>query len=158
MLSASLWVLRCDLLPALGPMLSPEQTEPAGEAIARRRTILVACGLCVGAILLVVVADTFFGMSFSRSTFLAVLFACWCAQLSFVSLLLVPTAGGVGAVTPPWALVIIGVAVATGITAVIVYLATGAEPWLWAAIPACVGSSLMLFAIARLCRWQSADA
>ena len=158
MLSASLWVLRCDLLPALGPMLSPEQTKPAGEAIARRRTIIVGCGLCVGAILLVVVADTFFGMSFTRSTFLAVLFACWCAQLSFVSLLLVPTARGVGAVSPPWALVIIGIATATGITAVIVYLATGAEAWLWAAIPACVGSSLMLFAIARLSRWQSADA
>ena len=61
-----------------------------------------------------------------------------------------------GAVSAPWALVIVGVAAACGIAAVIVYVATGAEPWLWAAVPACVGSGLVLFALARLCCGQSA--
>ena len=124
MLSASLWVLRYDLLPALWPMLSPEQTRPAEEAIARRRTILVGCGFCVGAILLVVVADALFGMSFTPSTFFAVLFACFCAQLSFISLMLASlglTGRYMGAVSAPWALLIIGVAAASGIAAVIVY-------------------------------------
>jgi hypothetical protein len=152
MLSASLWVLRYDLLPALWPMLSPEQTRPADEAIARRRTILVGCGLCIGAIFLVVVADALFGMSFTPSTFFAVLCACFCAQLSFISLVLTSlglTGRCMGAVSAPWALLIIGVAAASGIAAVIVFLATGAEPWLWAAVPACLGSGLMLFAVAR---------
>ena len=43
-----------------------------------------------------------------------------------------------------------------GIAAVIVYLAAGAEPWLWAAVPACVASGLVLFAVAWLCRGQPA--
>jgi hypothetical protein len=157
MLSASLWVLRYDLLPALLPMLSPEQTRPADEAIARRRTILVGCVLCASAILVVVVADALFGMSFTPSIFLAVLCACFCAQLSFISLVL-PSLGRkgrrMGAVSARWALLIVGVAAAIGIAAVIVYLRTAAEPWLWAAVPACVGSGLTLFAIARLCRGQ----
>ena len=88
MFSASLWVLRYDMLPALWPVLAPERIKPGDETIARRRTILVVCGLCVAAILLVAVADTLFGMRFTSSTFLAVLFACWCAQLSFVPLIL----------------------------------------------------------------------
>jgi hypothetical protein len=58
-----------------------------------------------------------------------------------------------GAVSARWALLIVGVAAATGIAAVIVYMRTAAESWLRAAVPACVGSGLMLFAIARICRW-----
>jgi hypothetical protein len=157
MLSASLWVLRYDLLPTLWPMLSPEQI--SDESIARRRIILVECGFCVGAILLVVVADTLFGMSFTGTTFLAVLCACFCAQLSFIYLMLESlalTGRRMGAVSASWAVLIVGVAAASGIAAVIVYLATGAEAWLWAAVPACLGSGLTLFAVARLCRGQRA--
>jgi len=142
------------MLPALWPSLGPEQIKPGDEAIATRRTILAGCGLCLAAILLVAVSDILLKMSFTSSTFLAVLSACWCAQLSFVSLILAPIglgARGMGAVSAPWALLIVGVAAASGIAAVIVYLATGAEPWLWAAVPACVGSGLVLFALARLC-------
>lgn len=157
MLSASLWVLRYDLLPALWPMLSPERIRPGDEAIARRRTILVGCGLCVGAIFLVVVVDALFGMSFTPTIFFAVLCACFCAQLSFISLVLTPfglTGRCMEAVSAPWALLIIGVAAASGIAAVTVYLTIGAEPWLWAAVPACLGSGLVLFAVAQLCRGQ----
>jgi hypothetical protein len=59
-------------------------------------------------------------------------------------------------VSAPWALVIVGVAAASGIAAVIVYVATGAEPWLWAAVPARLGSGFVLFAVARLSRGQPA--
>jgi hypothetical protein len=158
MFSASLWVLRYDMLPGLWPSLGPEQIKPGDEAIATRRTILVGCGLCLVAILLVAVADALLGMSFTSSTFLAVLFACCCVQLSFVSLILAPIglgAIGMGAVSASWALIIVGVAAACGIAAVIVYVATGAETWLWAAIPACLGSGIVLFAIARLSRGLS---
>jgi hypothetical protein len=157
MLSATLWVLRYDLLPALWPMLSPDQI--SDESIARRRAILIGCGFCAGAILLVVVADTLFGMRFTSRTFLAVLCACFCAQLSFIPLMLEPlalTGRCMGAVSAPWALLIVGGGAASGIAAVIVYLATGAEPWLWAAVPACLGAGLALFAIARLWRGQPA--
>jgi hypothetical protein len=157
MLSASLWVLRYDVLPALWPALAPDRTNPADDAMARRHTILVGCGLCFAAILLTGFAETLLGMSFTSSTFLAALFACWCAQLSFVSLVLGPIVqrSGTGAVSAPWALVIVGVAAASGIAAVSAYLATGTEAWLWSAVPACFGSGLVLFAVARLSRRKS---
>jgi hypothetical protein len=60
-----------------------------------------------------------------------------------------------GAVSAPWALIIVGVAAACGIAPVIVYVATGAETWLWAAIPACLGSGIVLFAVAQLSRGLS---
>jgi hypothetical protein len=153
MFSASLWIFRYDILPALWPDLGPERIQPGDEAIARRRTILAGSGFCLVAILLVLVADSLLGIGFTSSTFLALLFACCCAQLSFAPLVLlpiVPRGRGLGAVSVPWALLIVGVAAASGIAAVIVYLATGAEPWLWAAIPACLGSGVALFAVARL--------
>jgi hypothetical protein len=151
MFSASLWILRYDMLPAFWPDLGPERIQPGDEAIARRRTILAGSGFCLAAILLVHVADSFLGIGFTSSTFLGLLFVCCCAQLSFAPLVLAPI---LGAVSAPWALLIVGVAAASGIAAVIVYLATGAEPWLWAAIPACLGSGVALFAVARL--WPAA--
>ena len=158
MFSASLWVLRYDMLPALWPALAPEGIKSGDEPIARRRAILFGCALCLAAILSVHVADSLFGADFTSTTFLALLLACSCAQLSFVSLVLGPLAQsrGFGAVSAPWALVIVGVAAAGGIAAVIVYLTTGAEPWLWAAVPACLGSGIALFAIARFCQGQPA--
>jgi len=158
MFSASLWVLRYDMLPAIWPALGPEQIKSGDEVIARRRAILFGCGFCLAAVLLVHVAGLLFGMVFASATFLALLFSCCCAQLSLVSLVLGPVAPGrgIGAVSASWALVIVGVAAGSGIAAVIVYLATGAEPWLWAAVPACLGSGIVLFAIARFCHGQPA--
>ena len=57
MFSASLWIFRYDMLPALWPDLGPERIQPGDEAIARRRTILAGSALCLAAILLVLVAD-----------------------------------------------------------------------------------------------------
>jgi hypothetical protein len=77
-----------------------------------------------------------------------------CAQLSFVPLVLGPlisrTPEGFGAVGPGWALGILGLGAAMGVGAVTVYLVTGHEPWLWAAVPACLATGAILFAIARL--------
>jgi hypothetical protein len=155
MLSASLWVLRYDVLPALWPALAADRIRPEEEAVARRRAILIGCGLCLAAFLLVLVAESTSGMVFTVGTFLAVLLACWCAQLPFLPLLvgsLVRGGNGWGTVSANWALLIVAGAAGVGIAAVIAFLATGAEPWLWAAGPACLGSALVLFAIARLGR------
>jgi peptidoglycan/LPS O-acetylase OafA/YrhL len=85
---------------------------------------------------------------------LTLLFALFCAQLSFVPLVLWPIIGrgvaGYGAVSSGWALAILGIGTAVAVAGAIIYLATGNEPWLWAAAPACLGSSFLLFAIARL--------
>jgi hypothetical protein len=154
MLSASLWVLRYDMLPALWPALAAERIRPEDEAIARRRVILIGCGLCLAAFLLVLAADSWLGMVFTAGTFLAVLLACWCVQIPFFPLLVAPLfqRSGSGTVSACWALLVVAVAAAVGIAAVIAFLATGAEPWLWAAVPACLGSGLVLFAVARLGR------
>jgi hypothetical protein len=48
-----------------------------------------------------------------------------------------------------WALAVLGCAAAAGAGAVTVYLVTGAEFWLWAAVPACLGTGAVLFAVAR---------
>ena len=57
---------------------------------------------------------------------------------------------GYGAVSSGWALAILGIGTAVAVAAAIIYLATGNEPWLWAAAPGCLGSSFLLFAIARM--------
>ncbi len=154
MFSASVWTLRYDILPALWPDLAAERIAPGDEAIARRRAILILSGFCLAAVLLAQVADSL-GITFTSGIFLALLLACCCAQLSFASLVLAAigrSERGLGSVSATWALLIIGAAAFSGIAAVILYLLTGAEPWLWAAIPACVGSGVALFAVARLCR------
>jgi hypothetical protein len=98
-------------------------------------------------------AETSFQISFS-STFLALLFACCCAQLSFVPLVLGPivgrTNGRFATVGPRWALLILCSGAASGAGAVAIYVATGSEAWLWAAVPVCIGSGSFLFVIARL--------
>jgi hypothetical protein len=160
MLSASLWVLRYDMLPALWPALAAERIRPEDERIARQRAVLIGCGLCLAAFLLVVVADSLLGMVFTAATFLAVLLACWCAQIPSFPLLVTSLVqrSGSGTVSACWALLVVAVAATVGIAAVIAFLATGAEPWLWAAVPACLGSGLVLFAVARLGRGHRSTA
>jgi hypothetical protein len=55
-----------------------------------------------------------------------------------------------GSVPSGWALAILGAGAAAGVGAVFVYAATGSEPWLWAAVPACLVTGVVLFALARL--------
>jgi hypothetical protein len=151
--SASLCTIRYDILAALWPELAPGQGQASKEATATRRTLVAGGGLGLAFAAAFCVADASLQISFTSSTFLALLFAFCCAQLSFAPLVLGPivgrTRGGFGTVSPGWALVILGFGAASGVAAVTVYLATGTEAWLWAAVPACLGSGLALFAIAR---------
>ena len=151
--SASLCTVRYDVLPAVWPELSSAKAQTAEEAT--RRTVMAGGGLYLMMIVAgFLSADACLHISFAGSEFLGLLFAFCCAQLSFVPLILGPViarrSGGFGTVSSGWALVILGVGAVIGLVAVVVYLTSGNESWLWSAVPACLGSGLMLFIVARL--------
>jgi hypothetical protein len=152
--SASLGTFHYDILPILWPEPAPGAARAVAETKATRRTIAAGGGLCLVILLASYLVGERLGITFTSSRFLALVFAFSCAQLSFVPLVLGPlisrTQEGFGAVGPGWALGILGIGAATGVGAVAVYLATGYEPWLWAAVPACLAAGALLFAIARL--------
>jgi hypothetical protein len=153
--SASLCAVRYDILPALWPDLAPGEGRAFEDAKGTRRAVAAA----VGALCLVILVAFYFiqeclCITFTSSKFLALVFAFSCAQLSFVPLVLGPltsrTSEGPGTVQPGWALAILGISAVVGVGAITVYFTTGDEPWLWAAVPACLGTGVLLFAVARL--------
>jgi hypothetical protein len=96
------------------------------------------------------------GITLTSIGFLALVIAFGSIELAFMPLVLGPfisqsRAGGVaGPIPPEWALAILGASTAAGVGAVLVYFATGRELWLWAAVPACLVTGAVLFAVARL--------
>ena len=152
LLSASLCTIRYDVLAALWPDMTPQQGPATKEAVATRHTLVAGGGICLGLAAAYCVAAALLEMSFTSSTFLALLFAFCCAQLSFVPLVVGPIVARTRRpawVSPRWALLILGAGAASGIAAIIAYVATGTEGWLWAAVPVCLGAGFVLFAIAR---------
>jgi hypothetical protein len=151
--SASLCAIRYDVLPALWPELASAQGQPAEDA-KRRAVMMGGGGYLVTIIAAFLLADAYLQISFTSSAFLGLLFALCCTQLSFVPLLLGPLMGRRSAtaatVSPGWALVILAVGAAVGLLGVALYALTGREAWLWAAVPACLASGLVLFMLARL--------
>jgi len=152
--SASLCTVRYDVLPAFWPERASAAAQ-AGEG-ATRRLVMAGGGLYLVAIVAgFLIADAYLQISFASSEFLALLFAFYCAQLAFVPLVLGPvmsrTSAGFATVSARWALVILGVSAVMGLLAVTIYVATRNESWLWAAVPACLGSGFLLFVMAR--RW-----
>lgn len=151
--SASLCTIRYDMLAPFWPELAPGQTEPAREATARRRTLAIGGGLVLAAAAAFFVADAFLHIGFASRTFVALLFALCCAQLSFVPLVLGSIVGrvrsGTKAVSPGWALVILASGALSGAVAVTVYMATGMEACLWSAVPSCLAAGFVLFVIGR---------
>lgn len=154
MFSASLCTIRYDILPAFWPELAADKTRASQEESAARRTVLAGVGLYLAVGTAYYVADAHLQISFTSNKFLALLFVLYCAQLSLVPLVLGPVigraGGGSGSVSSGWALVIMSASAAAGVGAVSVYLTIGDELWLWAAVPACLASGLLLFAAARL--------
>jgi hypothetical protein len=154
--SASLCTLRYDVLPNVWPEPEPAPGEvrASDEAKATRRTVAAGAALCLAILAAFYFFAEYLQITFTGGKFLALVFAFSCAQLSFVPLVLGPLIGrtreGSGAVSPPWALGILGLGTAVGVGAAAAYLATGHEPWLWAAIPACLAAGALLFGVARL--------
>ena len=137
--SGTLCTIRYDLLTALSP---------STEADARRRALIAASGLVFAFAVAFCAAAAILQPDSASRAFVAVLLALCCAQLSFAPLVLGPIAGRT--VSPGWAQLVLGFGAASGIACATVYLVTGAEAWLWVAVPACLGSGALLFAIAEV--------
>ena len=154
MFSAGLCTMSYDILPWFWPEPPSDQAQPGDETLPTRRAIIAGLGFFLAIAASFLIAGTSLRIRFESSTFLALLFAFCCAQLAFLPLVLGPilrqTNGGFGTVSPQWALAILGSGAASGVSAVTVFVATGSEAWLWAVVPACLGSGLFLFAIAQL--------
>ena len=153
LLSASLCTVRDDVLPSLWPELASAKADDTGEAT--RWTAIAGGGLyVVTTIAGFLIVDAYLKVNYTSGAFLALLFAFSCPQLSFIPLIFGPLLGrtseGFATVSSTWALVILACGAAAGLVAVAIYVATGSEPWLWAAVPACLASGLLLFALARL--------
>jgi hypothetical protein len=143
--SASLCAIRYDILPAMWPELRSDAGSPVQQGVARQRTVIAGVAFYL---LMLIAFGLLAGLDGSR-----LVVAFYCAQLAPVPLLLGPVIararGGYGIVSAGWALTIVAVSAAIGIGAVAVHLATGVEPWLWAAVPATLASGCLLFTIAR---------
>jgi Na+/proline symporter len=156
--SASICAIRYDLLPAFSAKPRSGKTPPVEEATARGRAVTASGTLCLVIFGAFYAVDTYRPMVFNGSGFLALLFAFFCAQLSFVPLVLGPLFGRTraGAVSPGWALGVIGCGAVVGVGSVAIYFTSGSEPWLWAAVPASLGSGFLVFIVARLSTMSAA--
>jgi len=152
--SAGLCVLHYDILPAFQPRSALEDAYSTAEAIGKQPTVTaaIALGLIMFAAFSLLAAQL--QIDFTGGGFVALVFAFCCAQLACAPLVVGRVMGdasqGLAGMGPGWALAVLGVGAALGIGAAAIYLATGHDPWLWAAIPACLGGGFLIFGIARL--------
>jgi hypothetical protein len=147
MFSSTLVTIRYDLIPAVSPSLA----QPSDQALARRHAITAGGGLCVAMLVILFLLNDYLDPSFASARFVNLQLACLCAQLAFAPLVLGPMIlGKAGVVSPAWAIAVLGAGVAAGQGLVIVSLQAEYKTWLWAAIPACLGVGLSLYAVALL--------
>ncbi len=148
--SATLATLRYDLLPGL----RPRERGAADEAKATQHALAEGGGLCLAILIAAYVLESL-GITLTSVGFLALVIAFGSIELAFVPLVLGPfisygrEGSGAGSVPAGWALAILGAGAAAGVAAVLVYFATGRELWLWSAVPACLVTGAVLFALAR---------
>jgi hypothetical protein len=144
MFSASLATIRYDIIPAV-------LAQPSGQARARRHAIMAGSGLCVAMLTAYFLLNDYLDLSFTSRGFLGLQLACLCAQLAFAPLVLGPMIlGKSAAVSPAWAIAVLGAGVAAGQGVVIVSLDPEHQAWLWAAIPVCLAAGLSLYVVALL--------
>jgi len=153
MFSAGLCTIRFDILSRFLSNQTSSEAEN-DETIAIRRTIIAGAGFFLTVVISFFLADALLRVGFATSAFLALLLAFCCAQFCFAPLVLGPMLlranGDLGAVSPQWALTVMGCSAASGAAAVAIYVASGNETWLWAAVPACLGTGLLVFTVARM--------
>jgi hypothetical protein len=127
LLSASLCTIRYDTLPAAWPELAPEKAQASAEATATRRTLVVGGGLCLAAAAAFCVVDASLEVTFASSTFLALVVASCCAQISVPVIVGAMISRERAAARPVWALIILAAGAAAAVATLVMYLATGAE-------------------------------
>ena len=152
MFSAILATIRYDIIPTVWSSLAPEQAQPSNQALARRRAVIAGSSVCVFMLITLFVLND--NPSFTNGRFLNLQLACLCAQLAFGPLVLGPLiSGNSAAISSAWAIAVISAGFAVGQGVIIVSLQSEHTAWLWSAIPACLGSGLPLYAVARF--WTS---
>jgi hypothetical protein len=151
MLSTILATIRYDIISTVWSSLAPERAQPSNQALARRGAVIAGSSLCVVMLSALFVLNDNPAPSLTNGRFLNLLLSCLCAQLAFAPLVLGSLIGGKSvAISPAWAIAVISAGVAVGQGVVLVSLQPGHTAWLWSAIPACLGSGLSLYAVARL--------
>ena len=150
MFSAILAIIRYDIVPIAWSNLAPERAQPSNQALARRRAVIAGSSLCVVMLIAWFVLNDNPALSLTNGRFLSLQLACLCAQLAFGPLVLGPLiSGNSAAISPAWAIAVIGAGIGVGQGVTIVSLQPEHAAWLWSAIPACLGSGLSLYAVAR---------
>lgn len=166
--SAALCTLHNDLLPLLRAPRSAPVAAPAGAAalgpdglgsaalgsaalgpIPARRMfgagLLLFLAIAIGFAL----TEAMVGERAVTRSYLAVVIALACCQLSFAPLVLGSMLGRQRVSgNPQWALAGLAVSAGVGIGAVVIHLATENAVWLWAAVPACLGCGVIFVAVA----------
>jgi hypothetical protein len=151
MFSAILATIRYDIIPAVASSVAPKRAQPSNEPVLRWSAIIAGSSLCVVMLIALFVLKDNPAFGFANGSFLTLQVACVSAQLAFGPLVLGSLISGKSAaLSPAWAIAVIGAGVAAGQGVVIVSLQPEHTAWLWSAIPACLGSGLSLYAVARL--------
>lgn len=150
--------VRHDIVPAL----RRRAAAPALEASANA----AAAGGVAAAFAVFSLAHARYGVTLSSHGFLALVFAASCLQMALLPLVLKalaqgaragrsppsadPQAAGSKAADPRAALAVMAAGAVAGGGAVGGYALSGYEAWLWAAVPACLGSGALTLALAGL--------
>jgi len=153
-LAASLVTLRYDLAASGSRDLPQAATGRASETALRRRTLVAAIAMTVAAVALgAAVAWTSSAADFVSGRLPALLCAICTAQIALAPLVLATIIGRArghyGALSAGWALAMLGAGAGCVVAAVVGYVATGAEDWLWSAAPVGLVSGLLLYAFGR---------
>jgi hypothetical protein len=147
MFSATLAIIRYDLIPAVSPGLARRSDQP----LMRKYAVTAAGGICATMLVVLFLLNDYLDPSYASARFVDLQFACFCAQLAFAPLVVGPMVlGNAGAVSPAWAIAVLGAGVAAGQGLVIVGVQPEDKTWLWSAIPACLGVGVSLYAFALL--------
>jgi hypothetical protein len=156
MFSATLAAIRYDIVPAVWPSLAPDEAPATDQALAEKRAVFAGGGLCF-AMLVTLIFLFDYPDDFVSGRFLSLQFTCLCVQLAFSPLVLGPLIlGSRAAISPAWAITVLAAGVAAGEGGVIFSLQPDHNGWLWAAVPACLGSGLSAYAVGLL--WTSRTA
>jgi hypothetical protein len=164
--SAGLCAIRYDVMPMFSPVPTSAPARAAKDEWAARRTAIAGLGIGLATFLAFHIAGVGFAITFASTKFLGLVFGFSSAQLSLVPLVLGPLVlgplvagtGGVGTLSPGWALAVMVVGSAIGIGVAAVLLVAGNESWLSFVVPAGLGSAALLFVVGRLLHRRTAAA
>jgi hypothetical protein len=146
LLVANLCTIRYDIMPMFWPKPTFAQTRSM-----RRLMIVAGASISVVVFALFCLADARYQITLTSGSFLALVLGFSSPQMSLAPLVLGPLidrSSRGGAVSPRWAVAVMAVGTTVGSGMAAAYLTTGYEPWLWAALPGCLGSGILLFIVA----------